>query len=364
MLPWETAPERYETLFKDKCDAVEARFAEFSPPVALRFRSPPESYRVRAEFRIWHDGDALDYVMHDPAAPRTPVPIQDFVPAISPIRELMPRLRDYLQAHKNLRRKLFQLEFMGTRAGELLVTLVYHRALDEAWERDAKVLAAAFAISVVGRSRKQKRIIGRDFVTDCFKVRGKTYHYRQYEQAFVQPNAAVNEHMLNWATDNADGTPGDLLELYCGNGNFTLPMAARFSNVIATELSKSGTRAARDNMQANGVDNTQIIRLSAEEVSEALRGEREFRRLATLPKPLTDYDLHSVFVDPPRAGLDTATLDCVREFATIFYVSCNPDTLLDNLSSLSTTHRIRSLAFFDQFPYTHHLECGVVLERR
>ena len=71
LLPWETAPARYEALFSDKCDTVEARFADLLPPPATRFRSTPDCYRVRAEFRIWHDGDALDYVMFDPAAPRT-----------------------------------------------------------------------------------------------------------------------------------------------------------------------------------------------------------------------------------------------------------------------------------------------------
>jgi tRNA (uracil-5-)-methyltransferase len=137
------------------------------------------------------------------------------------------------------------------------------------------------------------------------------YVYRQYEQSFAQPNVFVNEHMLTWACDRAAALSGDLLELYCGNGNFTLPLAGHFDEVIATELSKSGTRAARENLEENGVDNVQVIRLSAEEVSQAMAGTREFRRLAQLPRPLADYSLHTVFVDPPRAGLDAATLGCI-----------------------------------------------------
>jgi tRNA (uracil-5-)-methyltransferase len=50
--------------------------------------------------------------------------------------------------------------------------------------------------------------------------------------------------------------------------------------------------------------------------------------------------------------------------AQIFYISCNPETLLDNLYALKDSHAIRALALFDQFPYTAHLECGVVLARR
>ena len=104
-------------------------------------------------------------------------------------------------------------------------------------------------------------------------------------------------------------------------------------------------------------------RLSAEEVSQALDGVRPFRRLAVLPKPLGDYDLQTVFVDPPRAGLDELTLQCVQRFDRILYISCNPETLLANLSALHPHYEIKALAFFDQFPYTPHLETGVLLQR-
>ncbi|WP_439107318.1 tRNA (uridine(54)-C5)-methyltransferase TrmA [Congregibacter sp.] len=364
MLPWQTDPENYETLFAQKCAHVEEDLLALSPPVADRFSSPAESYRVRAEFRVWHDEDDLNYVMFDPADPRTPVVIEDFAPALAPIRELMPRLRDYLKPRPALRKKLFQAEFMATTTNELLVTLIYHRPLDEQWEQEAYQLAAEFGISLVGRSRKQKRVIGQDFVSDQFCVNGRWYHYRQYEQSFVQPNAPVNQKMLNWAWEHSRECPGDLLELYCGNGNFTLPLASQYPNVIATELAKSGTKAALENLQNNGIDNVQVVRLSAEEVSQAMAGDREFRRLAALPQPLSDYELRTVFVDPPRAGLDSATLECVRQFDTILYVSCNPTTLKQNIQDLNNTHSVHSFALFDQFPYTQHIESAVLLKQR
>ncbi|EAQ97922.1 tRNA (uridine(54)-C5)-methyltransferase TrmA [Congregibacter litoralis] len=364
MLPWQTDPENYATLFAKKCSDVEKDMLTLRLPPAERFASPVESYRVRAEFRIWHDGDDIDYVMFDPGHPRTPVVIKDFAPALAPIRTLMPQLLAFLKSRPVLRRKLFQAEFMATTTGELLLTLIYHRPLDDAWEDEARALAREFDVSLVGRSRKQKRIIGRDFVVDAFTVDGRCYRYRQYEQSFVQPNAPINEAMLTWAWQQGASCPGDLLELYCGNGNFTLPLASRFPAVIATELSKSGTRAALENIRDNGVDNVQVIRLSAEEVSEAMSGVREFRRLATLPKPLGDYDLRTVFVDPPRAGLDPGTLDCVRDFEAILYVSCNPKTLKSNIEALTDSHVVTHYALFDQFPYTPHIESAVVLRRR
>lgn len=69
-------------------------------------------------------------------------------------------------------------------------------------------------------------------------------------------------------------------------------------------------------------------------------------------------------MDPPRAGLDDETVQLLKEFNQIVYVSCNPDTLHDNLLKVADTHTIRKFALFDQFPYTDHIECGVYLERK
>ncbi len=79
---------------------------------------------------------------------------------------------------------------------------------------------------------------------------------------------------------------------------------------------------------------------------------------------LTRYQCETIFVDPPRSGLDDQTLMMVQDYPRILYISCNPETLCNNLSTLTTTHRITRLALFDQFPYTHHMECGVLLEKK
>lgn len=66
-------------------------------------------------------------------------------------------------------------------------------------------------------------MIGHDYVVEKLEVGGRTFSYRQPEGAFTQPNGTVNQKMLNWAYDALGDRPDDLLELYCGNGNFTLP---------------------------------------------------------------------------------------------------------------------------------------------
>jgi len=354
-------PARYSELLGQKVEAMSTLLAPFSPPPPRIFPSQASGFRMRAEFRVWHEGDDLNYVMFRRDTPRTPVAIQEFPIAHSQIQRLMPVLRDKLKRNVTLRRKLFQVEFLTTLAGDMLVSLIYHRRLEQDWESAAKALAAELEISIVGRSRKQKLVIGRDFVREVLPVESVDYHYRQYEQAFTQPNGALNIRMIEWACECASALTGDLLELYCGNGNFTLPLSRRFDNVIATELSKTSIRAARENLHENRIENVQMIRLSAEEVTRAMRGEREFRRLAALPKPLNEYDLRTIFLDPPRAGLDQHTTQMASGFPAIIYVSCNPQTLAQNLELLGKTHHIEQFAAFDQFPYTDHLECGVFL---
>ena len=116
------------------------------------------------------------------------------------------------------------------------------------------------------------------------------------------------------------------------------------------------------NLEANGVGNVELVRLSAEELTQALNEVRPFRRLAGID--LKSYEFGSVFVDPPRAGMDPDTCELTRRFQRILYISCNPETLAANIAQLSDTHRVTRCALFDQFPYTHHMEAGVLLERR
>ena len=326
------------------------------------FRSAPLHYRLRAEFRLWHHDGRVDYAMFDSAEPKTPVLLDDFPAAAAPIPALMPRLREALNASDTLRRKIFQVDFLATLSGECLVSLVYHRALEADWEAAARELAAALQVQVIGRSRKQKIVLGRDWVLERFALDGRELTYQQFEGSFTQPNGAVNRHMLGWARTQARELGGDLLELYCGNGNFTVALAPLFGRVLATEMSKSSVAAAHYNLDANGVDNVTLVRMASEEISDALAGGREYRRLRGIA--LADYRFSTLFVDPPRSGLDAGTLALARRFDHILYISCNPATLRDNVAALHDTHRIAAAAAFDQFPSTRHLECGLLLTRR
>ncbi|MBB3140249.1 tRNA (uridine(54)-C5)-methyltransferase TrmA [Halomonas organivorans] len=360
-------PDRYDEQLAAKRDRLTADFARFLPPPLEVFPSPASHYRQRCEFRLWHEGDDLYYAMFevDPEDPKQKnvVRLDDYPVAGRRINDLMPKLRERLLDCPTLRHRLFQVEFLTTLSGEALITLIYHRQLDEAWEAEARSLEQALGVMIIGRARKQRLVLTRDHVWERLTVDGREFVYQQVENSFTQPNAEICRSMLSWARDvTANGGDRDLVELYCGNGNFTIALAENFRRVLATEISRTSVASARENLAANGVANATVGRMSAEEFAQALKGEKGGRRVAEMG--LADYDFSTVLVDPPRAGLDDESCRQLSDYERIVYISCNPETLADNLDELTRTHEVVRFALFDQFPWTHHCECGVLLERR
>jgi tRNA (uracil-5-)-methyltransferase len=102
--------------------------------------------------------------------------------------------------------------------------------------------------------------------------------------------------------------------------------------------------------------------MSVEEFVQALDGVREFRRMKEID--LETYNINTVFVDPPRSGMDEASCEFSSRYDNVLYISCNPETLVNDLEILCNTHTIEDMALFDQFPYTHHVEMGVKLVKK
>jgi tRNA (uracil-5-)-methyltransferase len=324
-------------------------------------RSAPLGFRMRAEFRVWHQDGQVFYAMNRPGEKR-PYIIHDFPIGAPLIGKTMPLLLQALNSSAILSRKCFSAEFLTTSSGQVLITLIYHRPLDSEWEAQARALQDRLGLSIIGRSRKQKVVLDKDYVTEQLNIEGRNYSYQQVESGFTQPNAGVNCQMLEWSSKQLAGSSDDLLELYCGNGNFTAVLAQHFNQVLATEISKVSVNSALTNFAANQVDNVKVVRMSSEEFTQALNKQRPFRRLADID--LESYKFSTIFVDPPRAGLDSETEKLVSRFDNILYISCNPETLASNLSQITQTHNIESVAVFDQFPWTDHLESGVLLKRK
>lgn len=361
-------PANYQSQLNTKAEKLNALFAEFNPPQLEVFSSSELNFRMRAEFRMWHDGDELDYIMFDQKT-KQKYAINDFPIASKLINQLMPLIRDEIKTIPTLRKKLFQIDFLSTLSGECLISFLYHKQLDDEWIEQAqalkqRVIEQGFNIHFIGRARKQKVVLDQEFVIEKLNVNTQEYTYKQVENSFTQPNGKVAQKMLEWAVDCTKESNGDLLELYCGNGNFSIALAQNFSQVLATELAKPSVESAQYNIKQNNINNLQIIRMSAEDFTDAMNGVREFRRLKDQGIELSDYNCQTIFVDPPRAGMDEDTCKMVQNYDRVLYISCNPNTLKENLSILGKTHNITRFALFDQFPYTDHMEAGILLERK
>jgi tRNA/tmRNA/rRNA uracil-C5-methylase (TrmA/RlmC/RlmD family) len=394
------------------------------------------------------------------------------------VNALMRLLRARLLAREPLRRRLFQANFHTTLSGQAMVTLVYHRSLDAAWEEEARATrgwllerlaeeAAAGSgtgaaggeghrppaprcteLQIVGRCRGRRIDIERNWIEEEMELRPlplgaeeeeeeeheqeegharraasalppppppsagpaaassasddpsatrqqqqqqqqhQRVRYRQVEASFSQPNAGVCRQMVGWALDVTRPAGGaaaagsaaasassaasgakndhDLLELYCGNGNFSVPLAANFRRVLATEVSATSVDAARHNAHAHGLAPPPpppatadghdgqpepcdpparlfVARLSAEEFSATWRTGAARRRLAGLGAGgMAALDLRTALVDPPRAGLDDLTRGLLLDprFRRVVYVSCNPVTLKRDLALLTSAEGV------------------------
>lgn len=322
------------------------------------FASDATGHRYRAEFRIWHENGLCHYAMYQPGT-KQPKPIGSFPPACQRIQQAMQPLLQAINEQPELARRLFSVEFLATLSDQLLITLIYHRPIDANWDHAAQPLQALLNARLIGRSRKRRRVLDCDFLEEVLPTSEGEFCYRQVEGSFTQPNAPMACQMIDWVLAQVGKVPTDLLELYCGNGTFTLPLTRRFRQVLATELSKTGIQSLNWSIGANRIENLACARLSAEELVQAIDGVRPFRRLRDIN--LDSYDFSHLFVDPPRAGLDNATRAFASRFDRVIYISCNPQTLQRDLEQLTQTHRIARCALFDQFPLTPHIESGALL---
>lgn len=351
----------YNEQLSKKKEKVESLLSPYYSGELEVFDSPAHHYRARAEFRIWHEGERCSYAMGN--LKKNGVVLIDECPkVIEAIERRMWRLLELINASEVLRKKLFGVEFLATTTDECLITMLYHRRLEEGWESEARLLQELLCCKIIGRSKGQKTVLAEEFVTERLLCDGKETLYRQYESGFTQPNPAVNIKMIEWALEQAKkADEGDFLESYCGLGNFTLPISHYFQKVLATEVSKRSITAAEENCLLNKRANISFVRLSSEEMTQALQKIRPFRRLNNID--IDKYTFTAVLVDPPRAGLDLATIGLISAIDMIIYISCNPETLARDLQSLTLTHNIENGAIFDQFPYSDHIESALLLRR-
>src|SRR5687768_1095252 len=177
-------------------------------------------------------------------------------------------------------------------------------------------------------------------------IRGERYGYNA--ESFFQINPGLLEPLIEFALHDVSGETA--IDLYCGVGLFTLPLARRFKQVIGVEANPKATRFARRNLQRAGLANARVINTSVV----------EWIRSSAARSAAVDF----VLLDPPRAGAESVVINRIIDFRAprVSYVSCDPATLARDLKKLiAGGYEIESLVAYDLFPQTHHVETVVRL---
>ncbi len=170
---------------------------------------------------------------------------------------------------------------------------------------------------------------------------------------FTQVNAEGNRSILKALLAAGDFQSSDrVLELYCGGGNFTLPIAQRTKEIVAVEGYKASIANGKLNAQKNSIDNIRWICSAVPKAVAELKRKRE--------------QFTKIVLDPPRAGAKGLDADLAALRANqIFYISCNPTTLARDLAALTTHgYKLRMIQPIDLFPQTFHVEILAVIEQR
>ena len=349
--------ENYKKQFKEKEEIFNAYFNEVTTKNI--FPSNHHSFRHRCEFSVLKSEHGIKYSM---IKDKKRVEIDKYPICSESIQELMKELLKIVNQEEVLYRKLFQIEFQSSRTKEVMVSLIYHKKLGPDWIEKVNLIKDNLKCSIIGRSKKQKIIIGQDYVTEEYKSSYQSFKLNLYEQCFSQTNPDICDQIINWVEEIGKKN-SDILELHCGVGTFTIPLSRLFNNVVATENSRPSLLALENNIRINRCNNIKYARLSGKETLEAFEGMREFRRLKNQCISFKDFNIKSIFVDPPREGIDAKTISKISKFNEIIYISCGFESLKRDLGILKRTHKINKVAMFDQFPYSNHIESGVVLER-
>ncbi len=266
-----------------------------------------------------------------------------------------PLINRTLKAVRKLEQQLpplSEIHINATPAGEVHLLLFSEQGTfprGEAFFADLKKMAPE-VIGITGfANRKKAFTLGNNRLT--LEMEGLTL--RATEGNFYQVNWEQNRNMVRTVLDFAALTGKEtVLDLYCGIGNFSLPLAKRARHVIGVESGYSAIEDAKANAELNGITNTEFI---ADDLQKGLKTLIERKMRADV-----------IVLDPPRAGATLKTLERVLAFVPrkIVYVSCNPSTLARDLKFFHLFGlRLDRLQPVDMFPYTYHIECVAEMVR-
>ncbi|EPG4960657.1 TPA: 23S rRNA (uracil(1939)-C(5))-methyltransferase RlmD [Citrobacter amalonaticus] len=262
------------------------------------------------------------------------------------LEALLPDLRACLGSLQGIRH-LGHVELVQADSGTLMIlrhTAPLSRADNEKLERFSH--SKGLSLYLAPQSEILETVSGQ---TPWYESNGLRLNFSPRD--FIQVNAGVNQKMVASALQWLDVQPGDrVLDLFCGMGNFTLPLATRAASVVGVEGVPALVEKGRENAQQNGLHNVTFFHENLEE--DVTR------------QPWAKNGFDKILLDPARAGAAGVMQHIIKlQPGRIVYVSCNPATLArDSEALLRAGYQIQRLAMLDMFPHTGHLESMVLFE--
>ena len=170
---------------------------------------------------------------------------------------------------------------------------------------------------------------------------------------FTQVNLESNQKMTKLAVDMLDPQPDEkVLDLFCGLGNFSLPLATRAKMVVAVEVVETMVNRGYENAKANHIDNVEFYAADLMvDFSDKLWAREGFDK---------------ILIDPPRTGaLEVCEYLSVFNAKSIVYVSCNPATLARDAGILKAKgYQLMKAGVMDMFPQTGHVESIALFQKQ
>jgi 23S rRNA (uracil1939-C5)-methyltransferase len=283
-----------------------------------------------------------------------------FVADLSVCYTLLPEVGERIAAIGELvtsldaREKIAQIEIA---AGDAAVVLVFRNLAPLGESDTAKLVAFAcetgLAIMLQPGGPDSVQALSPERVDLSYRIPEADVEIAFRPLDFTQVNAGMNRRMIARALDLLDAGADDrVLDLFCGLGNFTLPVARRAGRVVGVEGEAGLVARARENAVANGVANAEFF------AGDLAADQR------TAPWATRDYD--KLLLDPPRSGA-AAVLEYLPRKATkrVVYVSCHPGSLARDAGTLVQQHGFKLVAagVMDMFPHTAHVESIALFER-
>ena len=304
------------------------------------------AYRRRARIAVYVKEGQLALGFRGKASKHI-VSIDNCMVLTEGLQQLFTSLKTRL-VNDSLADALGHIELLEDTQGRALLfrlTQTISAELKQSWQEWAAKQQAALYWQYPGENQAQVA----ESQLRHYQLDGLTLAY--HPQDFIQVNARMNELMVAQAMEWLAPTQDDVvLDLFCGVGNFSLPLAKRAKQVIGVEVQDSMVAAGRKNAQLNNLDNVSFI-------------------AADLTKPnsttLAKLGITKVLLDPPRAGA-FEFLDSIINLkpTQILYVSCDAATLARDAEYLvNKGFKVLRVTIMDMFPQTSHVETMMLLGR-